>query len=210
MDILGIHNFHLFLASGLLLNFTPGPDMLYVTTRSLAQGRTAGVVSGLAIGAGSVVHLAATVMGLAAVLMYSSAAFTAIKLAGAAYLIFLGVKALVKPSPPERGGPPEPQSLSRIFRQGMLVNMLNPKVALFFLAFLPQFADPASGRFSLQILFLGSAFITTGTLVNCLVGLTMGSAGGYMRRWPAGRFRSRLSGFVYIALGLGVALAERR
>ncbi len=141
-----IHDFWVFLAAALVVNITPGPDMIYVATRSASQGRSAGVVSALAIGAGCLIHIAAAVFGLSAVLMYSATAFTIVKLAGAGYLVYLGIKALRESRVPLPDKAAK-ASLGRIFRQGVVINVLNPKVALFFLAFLPQFADQATGRF---------------------------------------------------------------
>src|ERR1700736_733039 len=141
----GIHDFALFVTTGILLNLTPGPDTLYILGRSVAHGRRAGVASALGISVGSIFHTGAAALGLSAFLATSAWAFTAVKLAGAAYLIFLGVRALV-----QRGQnvsvPAEfkANTVPAAFRQGILTNILNPKVALFFLAFLPQFIDAAT------------------------------------------------------------------
>src|SRR5216110_3051933 len=141
----GIHNFGLFLIAGILLNLTPGPDTVYILGRSVAQGREAGVASALGICVGSIFHTCAAALGLSAILATSALAFGAIKMLGGAYLVFLGIKILLDrrkhlslPSNFRR------QSIAAAFRQGVLTNILNPKVALFFLAFLPQFIDPAS------------------------------------------------------------------
>ncbi|MFH1136687.1 MAG: LysE family translocator [Pseudomonadota bacterium] len=207
--MLGIENFWLFLAAGLALNFTPGPDMLYVATRSAAGGRTAGLVSALAIGTGSIFHTAAAALGLSALVMYSAWGFELVKWVGVGYLIFLGVKAWLesRTNAPTGGSAAEP--LGKIFRQGVAVNVLNPKVALFYLAFLPQFADPSSPLFTRQILFLGLVFITTGTMVNSLVGLFFGRAGQWLKKRKAARLQARLTGSMFIALGLGLALAGK-
>jgi threonine/homoserine/homoserine lactone efflux protein len=141
----GIHDFSLFLAAGILLNLTPGPDTVYILGRSLAQGRGAGVASALGICVGSIFHTCAAALGLSAILATSALAFSAIKLLGSAYLVFLGVKMLLDRR--KRLSSPSNfrwRTTGAAFRQGVLTNILNPKVALFFLAFLPQFIDPTS------------------------------------------------------------------
>lgn len=161
----GIHDFGLFLAAAILLNLTPGPDTVYILGRSIAQGREPGIASALGISVGTVFHTCAAALGLSAVLATSALAFGAIKLLGGAYLVFLGIKMILDrrkqlslPSSFRR------RTTSAAFRQGILTNILNPKVALFFLAFLPQFIDPASGTKVLAFLFLGLTFVTTGTI----------------------------------------------
>ena len=148
------------MTAGLALNLTPGPDMLYVAARGAAEGRRAGVVSALGIGAGTLVHITALALGLSALLAAVPLAYDAVRYAGAAYLVYLGVRALlarreegasVADAPSSGAGarratePPPPGRLAALFRQGVVTNVLNPKVALFFLAFLPQFVDPARG-----------------------------------------------------------------
>ncbi len=161
----GIHDFGLFLAAAILLNLTPGPDTVYILGRTIAQGREAGIASALGISLGSIFHTCAAALGLSAILATSAVAFGAIKLLGGVYLIFPGLKMFF-----ERSGQLSlPSNFRRrttaaAFRQGVLTNILNPKVALFFLAFLPQFIDPASGTKVLAFLFLGLTFVTTGTI----------------------------------------------
>ena len=198
-----------FLAAGIMLNLTPGPDMLYVTARSVSQGRLAGLVSALAIGAGCLVHLAAAALGISALLAYSATAFTVLKLVGAAYLVFLGVKAWRSGASAGEAALMPAQPLARVFAQGVVVNVLNPKVALFFLAFLPQFVDPSRSDPIWQVLLLGALFNLTGTLVNCLVALGADKAGGVLRGPRFARFMPRLSGSIYILMGLGLALCRR-
>jgi threonine/homoserine/homoserine lactone efflux protein len=201
----------LFMAAALALNLTPGPDMLYVATRSASEGRAAGVVSALGIGAGTLVHIAAVALGLSALLDAVPVAYTSVRLAGAAYLVYLGVRALLSPTNGEDRPPLEPASLWRIFRQGVVTNVLNPKVALFFLAFLPQFVDPGRGDAALQIVALGLLFDTSGTLVNLAVAvLTSGVAMRLRRAAGAGRWMKRVTGLVFIGLGLKLALVSRR
>ena len=169
IDMLGIHNFGLFLVTGILLNLTPGPDTVYILGRSIAQGREAGIASAFGITVGSIFHTCAAALGLSAILATSAWAFVAVKIIGGAYLIFLGIRMLM-----ERGSKLHlPENFRRstsaaAFRQGILTNILNPKVALFFLAFLPQFIDPSSTAKVPAFLALGLTFVTTGTLW-CLV-----------------------------------------
>ncbi len=200
----------LFMAAGLMLNLTPGPDMLYVATRSMHQGQKAGVVSALGIGAGSIVHCLAAAFGLSAVLMYSATAFMVIKFAGAAYLIYLGIRTIL--SKQTLGVPNvETASLRKMFWQGVITNILNPKIALFFLAFLPQFVNVDKGNTALQILFLGTLFNISGTTVNTLVGLFAGYAGTRLMRSPKGMTIQRwVTGSVFLALGARLAFAERK
>lgn len=207
-----MHSLALFLATGLALNLTPGPDMLYVAARGASEGRSAGIVSALGIGAGTLVHVTLVAAGLAALLAAVPMAYLALRLGGAAYLVFLGVRAL-------RGGQQatvdrlEPASLGAIFRQGMITNVLNPKVALFFLAFLPQFVDPARGDPALQVVALGLLFDVSGTLVNLVVALASSRVAARLRRAEdgAGRGRvvQRVTGGLFIALGARLAYGAR-
>src|SRR5256886_1859072 len=142
----------LFISVTLLLVFMPGPNTLYIIARSIQQGRGAGIVSSLGVQVGSLLHIAAAALGLSALLLSSALAFNAVKYAGAAYLIYLGVKTLLTK---EKSGPAQAVQqarLGRVFFQGVVVNLLNPKTALFFFAFLPQFIDPARGRVAVQII----------------------------------------------------------
>jgi threonine/homoserine/homoserine lactone efflux protein len=200
----------LFMSAGLALNISPGPDMLYVATRSASEGRAAGLVSALGIATGCLVHIAALALGLAALLARVPAAYYAVRLAGAAYLVYLGVRALLGPQP----GLPSPDlahaSLGSVFRQGVITNVLNPKVALFFLAFLPQFVDPARGSPVPQILLLGFLFNTTGTLVNGAVAILASQTVDWLRSRRGASLRlQRFTGGVFIALGARLACAGR-
>lgn len=182
----------LFLLATLALNLTPGPDMLYVIARSVGQGKRAGVMSALGIGAGTLVHMAALALGLFTLLLSVPVAYDAVKYVGAAYLAYLGVRTLLsrnsafgETAHPQENGSPATTSLATdywaIFRQGVLTNVLNPKVALFFIAFIPQFVDPARGPVGWQVVMLGLIFDTSGTLVNSLVALIAGSLGDKLR-----------------------------
>ena len=203
----GIHDFALFITAGILLNLTPGPDTVYILGRSIAQGREAGVASALGISAGSIFHTFAAALGLSAILATSALAFGTIKLIGGAYLVFLGIKMLLDrrkqlslPSNFRR------RSTIAAFRQGVLTNVLNPKVALFFLAFLPQFIDPASRTKVPAFLALGLTFVTTGT-IWCLVLAWFASA--FSERLRAnetvGQWLNWAAGGLFVLLGLRLA-----
>ena len=204
------HALALFMAAGLALNLTPGPDMLYVAARAAAEGRAAGIASTLGIATGTLVHIALVAFGLTALLAAVPVAYTAVRLAGAAYLVYLGVRTLLRP-----GGLAErtltPASRWAVFRQGVVTNVLNPKVALFFLAFLPQFVDPARGSAGLQVLALGLLFDASGTLVLLAVALGASRAAGRLRRSAgAARWLERATGILFVGLGLRLAVASRR
>jgi len=206
----GIHDFGLFLAAGILLNLTPGPDTAYILGRSIAQGREAGVASALGISLGSIFHTCAAALGLSAILATSALAFGAIKLLGGAYLIFLGTKMLLD----RRKQLSLPSNFRRrttiaAFRQGILTNILNPKVALFFLAFLPQFIDPASSAKILAFVTLGLAFVTTGT-IWCLILAWFASA--FSERLRANetisQWLNRTAGAFFVFLGIRLATTK--
>jgi threonine/homoserine/homoserine lactone efflux protein len=197
-----------FVTAMLLLNITPGPDMLYVIARSVAQGRAAGIASALGVGAGCFFHIFAVAFGVAEVLRTVPVAYQAIRYLGAAYLIYLGVRMLLAKD--IRQGAPKvpPARLDRIFLQGAITNILNPKVALFFLAFLPQFivfhSSAPHGSAFRQTVTLGLLFDASGTLVNIAVALAASKAGAFV---PA-RMRY-VTGGVFVALGLRLAIPER-
>ena len=203
----GIHDFPLFLASGILLNLAPGPDTAYILGRSIAQGRTAGIASAFGISVGSIFHTCAAALGLSAFLATSAWAFSAIKLIGGGYLVFLGIKLIL-----ERGEQFFVPSGFRhfnsgaAFRQGILTNLLNPKVALFFLAFLPQFIDPASTAKIPAFLALGVTFVTTGT-IWCMILAWFAAA--FSQRLRAHReisqWLNRAIGSLFVFLGARLA-----
>jgi threonine/homoserine/homoserine lactone efflux protein len=207
-----IHDFALFVTTGILLNLTPGPDTLYILGRSIAHGRRAGVASALGISVGSVFHTGAAALGLSAVLATSAWAFTIVKLAGAAYLIFLGVRALLERRP-ELSVPAhfKQRGAAAAFRQGILTNILNPKVALFFLAFLPQFIDAAAPSKTIAFIVLGLTFVTTGT-TWCLILAWFSSAfSARLRESPiVTALLNRAVGSLFVFLGLRLAVAARR
>lgn len=201
----------LFIGAGLLLNVTPGPDVLYIVGRSVGQGRVAGVVSALGISAGCLFHIAAAALGLSALMLALPLAFDVVRYVGAAYLIWLGLRALRTRSATLDVRPLERVPLGRIFRQGMVTNMLNPKVALFFLAFLPQFTDATGGPLPLQFTLLGLIFVANGLLVCLAYAVAASWLGDWLRtRYGVSTWLNRGMGGVFIALGLRLAFGSRR
>ena len=208
--MLGTQNLWLFVGTGILLNLTPGQDTFYILGRSIAQGRRAGVISVLGIISGSAVHTCAAAFGLSAILATSANAFLIVKMAGAAYLTYLGLKMMFHRA--SKAG--LPVAFARednwsIYRAGLLSNLLNPKVALFFLAFLPQFVSPSAPFKILVFLFLGALFMTTGT-IWCLVLAWFGSAmSRRLRENPtAGSKLTRASGAMFLGLGVKLAMSK--
>ncbi|GGK64071.1 RhtB family transporter [Sphaerisporangium melleum] len=196
-----------FAVATLALLLVPGPAVVYIVTRSVAQGRTAGLVSVAGIHAGSIVHVAAAALGVSALIAASAAAFTAVKYAGAAYLVYLGVRKLLTRSE-ALDREVAPVSRSRLFGEGFVVNVLNPKTALFFLAFLPQFADPARGPVAAQIVLLGLIWIILGMASDGGYALLSSALAGRLRRSPvAARRLDVAGGLVYIGLGAAAALS---
>jgi len=198
----------LFIAGSLLLLVIPGPAVFYVLSRSVGQGRAAGVVSAAGITVGTLCHVTAAVLGLSALLVSSARAFQVVKLVGAAYLVFLGLRMLL--SRVEETGPSSAgtHSYRRVFGQAVLVNILNPKTALFFLAFLPQFVEPARGHIPAQIFSLGALFALMGMLSDSSWALVAGTLAGKLKsniRWR--RAQKNISGGALIALGLATAFS---
>ncbi|HET9165935.1 MAG TPA: LysE family translocator [Candidatus Angelobacter sp.] len=198
-----------FLVAALALNIAPGPDMLYVIGRSVGQGRKAGIVSSLGVFVGCWAHILAAAFGIAALLRSSPVAFNAVRYAGAAYLIYLGIKMLAQKTD-LTSQQLKTESLDAIFRQGAITNMLNPKVAIFFLAFLPQFIDASRGSVALQIVVLGLIFNIGGTLVNLAVAYAGGTLGELLRRNQSiARLQRRFTGLIFVGLGLRLAWQRR-
>ncbi len=199
----------LFMTATLALNLAPGPDVLYVLANSARHGIRGGVFATLGVSAGIVFHTCIAAFGIAAVLLAHRWAFDALRIIGALYLIWLGIAAWRAAGIPELPGTIDPR-LSQVFRQGLITNVLNPKVALFFLAFLPQFADPARGNITLQVLTFGALFIVSGTIVNLLYAWAGGSLSATLRRdvrWQ--RRLNRISGTILFALGGRLLLSPR-
>ncbi|WP_028219961.1 LysE family translocator [Paraburkholderia oxyphila] len=202
-------NFALFLATSLAITFAPGPDNLQVLARGISQGRAAGLVAALGFAAGVTFHTTLAALGIAAVLRSSPLAFQILKLAGAAYLIWIGVKALRSQGLAAAGDKPR-QPLATIFRQSVLGNVMNPKVTLFFVVFLPQFVDTHGAHsVTLQMLELGLVFMAQTVVVFSLFGLCAGTIGGWLKRRPrAGLWLDRLAGLTFIAIGMRIALRD--
>ncbi|HEY2915215.1 MAG TPA: LysE family translocator [Candidatus Angelobacter sp.] len=198
-----------FLIAAFALNLAPGPDMLYVIGRSVGQGRKAGIVSSLGVFVGCWVHILAAAFGIAALLRSSPLAFNVVRYAGAAYLIYLGIRILAQKTDLS-SQQLKTERLGVIFRQGAITNMLNPKVAIFFLAFLPQFVDARRGSVVMQILLLGLIFNVGGTLVNLAVAYAGGTLGELLRRNQSlARLQRRFTGLIFVGLGLRLAWQRR-
>jgi threonine/homoserine/homoserine lactone efflux protein len=197
----------LFVAAALALLLIPGPAVIYIVSRSIEQGRLAGFVSDLGIHAATLVHIAAASLGLSALLMSSALAFAVVKYLGAAYLIWLGLRKIFGPyaALDENSVSPRVSHL-RLFRDGFIVNLLNPKTALFFLAFLPQFVVVGRGRVAMQIAFLGLLFAGLGLVTDGCYALAAGTAGNWIKRNRGHlRFERYISGTVLVGLGLTTA-----
>jgi threonine/homoserine/homoserine lactone efflux protein len=204
----------LFAVAAVTLLVIPGPAVLYIVTRSVDQGRAAGLASVCGVHVGTLVHVAAAALGLSALLMSSATAYHAVRWLGAAYLIWLGIRRLLaadEDARPEADRRPRRLGLGRIFAQGVVVNVLNPKTALFFLAFLPQFVDVSRGSVPFQVVVFGVAFVLLGLVSDSAYALLASTGAGWLRRRPRVARTSRLvSGGVLISLGLTTALAGSR
>jgi threonine/homoserine/homoserine lactone efflux protein len=199
----------LFLLAALGLLLIPGPSVLYIITRSVAQGRQAGLASVLGIELASLIHAAAAALGLSALLLTSALAFSVVKYVGAAYLIYMGVRTLLTRQERQPASVSAPKSLPELFTQGFLVNLLNPKTALFFYAFLPQFVNPARGAVAGQILLLGALFVLLASCTDSLYALLSSTLGRFLTR-NAGfrRIQRYVTGSIYIMLGVTAAVAS--
>ncbi len=199
-----------FAAASFALIVVPGPSVLYIVGASISQGRRAGLTSMLGVQAGGLVHVFAAAIGVSALIASSAEAFNVVKFAGAAYLVYLGVQR-IRHAGEEDLEAAQPRSHAHLFRQGVVVNVLNPKVAIFFVAFLPQFIDPAAGTPGLQIIALGLVFIAIAMISDGTYALLAGTAAEHLR----GSFRSRqrldrISGTIIIGLGAVAALTGHR
>jgi threonine/homoserine/homoserine lactone efflux protein len=206
------HELLLFMTAAIVLLIIPGPAVLYIVARSVDQGRKAGLASSSGIASGGLVHVVAAALGLSALLASSATAYSFVKYAGAAYLIYLGIRKLREQSAPtDLVKHVEPSSLRRIYAQGIVVQVLNPKTAIFFFAFLPQFVDPSRGSVTLQFLALGMLFNVMGFTTDSLWALTAGSAAGWLQRNRTFlRHQKYVTGSVYIGLGLATAASGSR
>lgn len=201
-------SYALFMGAAFVLLVTPGPAVLYIVSRGIAQGTGAGLVSALGLVLGGLVHVLAAVLGLSAVLAASDTLYSGFRLAGAAYLVYLGVRQLRASGRSEGGQEPPPASRGRIFRQGVAVSVLNPKPALFFMAFLPQFVDPARGPASAQLLLLGLSFLALALVTDTAWAVGAGRVGGALRHERFRVMRDRTAGAVYVGLGLAAAWGD--
>jgi threonine/homoserine/homoserine lactone efflux protein len=205
MQILGTHNLSTFLLSSFLLWITPGTDTMYILAQSISQGRQAGFISVLGISSGIFIHTIFAACGLSAILATSAWAFRTIEIAGAAYLIYLGLQNWLNKSQPLSSMEIKSMSNWQIYRQGVVTNVLNPKVAIFFLAFLPQFIDSTTGFGALPFLLLGILFVTGGTIWCLLLAGFAATATNMLRgNDRVSSWLEKITGCVYIGLGLNL------
>ena len=196
----------------ILLGFViiPGPAVLLTLARASTSGTRVGIATGLGIAVGDLVHTVLAVIGISAVVMASATLFTIVKYLGAAYLIYLGIRAILEKVEPDHSGSRQTLTATLAFRQAVLAEILNPKSAMFFLAFLPQFVKPENGAVWLQLTQLGVLFVVMGLLSTMVVAVSAGRIGVYLRRNPViARWQGKFVGSIYCALGLRVALQER-
>jgi len=202
--------FAVFSLAALALAMVPGPAVTYIVTQSIDKGRRAGLVSGLGVACGGLVHVAAATIGLSALIASSATAFTAVKLVGAAYLIIVGIRRIRARDDEDAPETPPPAPLRKLYAQGVVVNVLNPKTALFFLAFLPQFVNPDRGSVALQIAALGVAFVLIAFSSDCVYAVAADAVAGRLRGHSGvARIRRYVSGGIFIALGVTAAAARR-
>ncbi len=199
---------YFFIGAALALLLVPGPAVLYIVARSVNQGRLAGLVSVLGIETAGLFHVVAATLGLSAILLTSALAFDVVKYLGAAYLVYLGIRTLFAPEDKQSSQAEDPSSLWRIYAQGVIVNLLNPKTALFFFAFLPQFVDISRGNPTLQIMSLGILFVAMATCTDGAYALLSSSVANRLKGNASFLKRQRyLTGMVYVGLGVTTALS---
>jgi len=209
--MLGIDNYWLFVTAGVALNLVPGPDTLFIVGNSVAKGRKAGICAVLGICSGCLVHITAAALGLSAILMVSSNAFAVVKYAGALYLTYLGIRAITTKSVIADGKVTEDRQAITIYYQGFLTNLLNPKVAVFFLSFLPQFVSASNTYGPVPFVVLGLTFMTTGTIWCLLVAVFASQLTGVLRRSrTVGRLLNRGIGILFLGMAANLVLAKRR
>lgn len=206
----GVVNFELFLATAVLLNMSPGPDSLYIAGRTIAQGRSAGIVSVLGISTGGLLHTLFAALGLSAILMASAMAFSIIKWAGAIYLTYLGVRMFFKGTAAEKDKEFPIEALCKIYFQALATNILNPKVALFFLALIPQFISATAPYKTMTFVLLGLTFVITGTLWCLFLALGASLIAKFLRKSGSGRsLMDKMAGGLFIFLGIRLATQQR-
>jgi threonine/homoserine/homoserine lactone efflux protein len=199
----------LFAVAALTLLLIPGPAVMYITALGIREGRTPALAASVGLGLGNFVHVIAATLGISALLVSSALAFSAVKYLGAAYLIYLGIQTLRHRNEIEAPAAAAGTTARREFRRGIVVNTLNPKVAIFFLAFVPQFIDPERGAVAAQVLMLGSLFVVLGIVTDALYGVSAGALGVWLRGRRSVQQRIRTaSGIIYIALGLLAAVTS--
>ncbi len=199
---------YLFVIAALVLLLVPGPAVLYIVARSVSQGRPAGLASVLGIETASLLHTSAAALGLSAILLSSALAFEVVKYLGAGYLVYLGIRKLFARGEDEARQAIEPESLMHVYAQGLMVNLLNPKTALFFFAFLPQFVVPSKGNIALQVLALGILFIGMATMTDSTYALLASSVADRIKGNPGFMKSQRyFAGLVYVGLGVTTALS---
>lgn len=203
--MLGITEYGLFLLSGILLNITPGTDIIYVLSRATVGGRKVGVISAFGICTGILIHTVLVALGLSAILASSKVAFNIMKILGAVYLVYMGIKTIASKETMFQVGTENAQSLSAVFRQGVLTNALNPKVALFFLALLPQFVVPDNPYGPIPFLILGLTFFTTSIIWCLLLAYVASFVSGFLNKnEKVSKFANKFAGVIYILLGLNI------
>lgn len=208
----GIINFETFLIAGIILNLTPGTDTMYILGRSISQGKKAGILSALGIASGALMHCVFAALGLSLILAKSALAFEIVKYAGAAYLIFLGIKMLISKTDTEfkLQKNNEQTNYRKIYISGIFTNVLNPKVALFFLAFLPQFIDPSYVQSSLPFLILGLTFVSTGTIWCLALAFFSSKLSKKIRQnYKIKKWLDKITGGIFIILGIKLALSKK-
>jgi len=209
----GIENYYAFVITAIILNITPGADTVYILTRSISQGQKAGIVSVLGIVSGAFIHVILAVFGLSIILAKSIVAFTIVKWIGALYLIYMGIQMLRSTSSLDFNKPLKASKTSvlKIYRQGLFTNLLNPKVALFFLSLLPQFVEPSHINDSLPYLILGFTFITTGTIWCLFLAISSSKMSEILRAKPTiSKWMSKISGSIFLGLGLQLLFSKQK
>jgi threonine/homoserine/homoserine lactone efflux protein len=208
--MIDINNLALFMLATITLNLTPGPDMMYVIGRSVSEGKKSGIASAFGIAAGTICHTLAVALGLSSLLLAVPTAYDIIRYIGGAYLVYLGIKMLIKKQKIELDDKEHSKNIKSVLYQGIITNIFNPKVALFFLAFLPQFIEPSS-NVTWQIIFLGVLFNISGTIVNIIVALTASRLGKLLKdKLNNSSIFKWLSASVFIGLGIRLVLQERK
>ncbi len=208
---MGISNFGIFIIATFILNITPGNDFIFVATQSISKGFKAGVYSAFGISIGLLVHISASVLGLSVIISKSIITFEIIKWIGALYLMYLGVKAIIARTQTLSKIKGDHLSAKALLRKGLITNVFNPKVALFFLSFLPQFADAGSPYFSMQLLLLGGWFIFSGTIVSLSIAAFFSRIGNILSKFKLfWKIQQKITGIMFLGLGVRIALFERK